>query len=361
MSSSAPSSSRRRAGSGRTGTARTSRCSASTAIGSCRARPSGNRAGGRRSSTPSTSRCATGPGSSTCRRSRSSTSPGPGALAALERLAVNQVDVAPGRTVYTPLLNAAGGILADLTIMRLAHDQFRVVTGGGMGMRDKKIFRDALPADGSAQLHDVTNAFTTFGLWGPRARDVLGAAADGSDDISHKGFPFLTSKTVDIDGVRTLASRISYVGELGWEIYVPIEQGLRVWDAHLGARAAARPRAGRHRHVRGHVAPREGLPRARRRARARLRPRRGRDGATDGQGRRTSSGARPTSAARRGAGRDPVHADRRRPHLDERREALHARPRADPRRGRQPARRREGPPVVRHERRLRAVGRQAPA
>jgi glycine cleavage system aminomethyltransferase T len=100
-----------------------------------------------------------------------------------------------------------------------------------MGMRDRKIFQDAMSDDGSAQLHDVTNAFTTFGLWGPRARDILGVAADGSADISHAGFPFLTSKTVDIDGVRTLASRISYVGELGWEIYVPIEQGLRVWDA----------------------------------------------------------------------------------------------------------------------------------
>ena len=114
--------------------------------------------------------------------------------------------------------------------MRLAHDRFRVVTGGGMGMRDKKIFTDALPADGSAQLHDATNAWTTIGLWGPRARDVLGRRST-SDDVSHAGFPFLTSKAVDIDGVRTLASRISYVGELGWEIYVPIEQGLRVWDA----------------------------------------------------------------------------------------------------------------------------------
>jgi glycine cleavage system aminomethyltransferase T len=156
---------------------------------------------------------------------------GPGALAALERLCVNKIDVTPGRTVYTPLLNDAGGILADLTVMRLAHDRFRVVTGGGMGMRDRKIFRDAMPADGSAQLQDLTNAYTTFGLWGPRAREILGAAADGRADISHKGFPFLTSKSVDIDGVRTLASRISYVGELGWEIYVPIEQGLRVWDA----------------------------------------------------------------------------------------------------------------------------------
>jgi len=154
---------------------------------------------------------------------------GPGALEYLERLAVNKVDVASGRTVYTPLLNAAGGILADLTIMRLAHDHFRVVTGGGMGMRDKKLFQNALPGDGSAQLFDATSSMTTIGLWGPRARDVLSAVT--SADVSHAGFPFLTTKRVDINGVRTLASRISYVGELGWEIYVPIEQGLRVWDA----------------------------------------------------------------------------------------------------------------------------------
>jgi glycine cleavage system aminomethyltransferase T/glycine/D-amino acid oxidase-like deaminating enzyme len=154
---------------------------------------------------------------------------GPGAAAYLERLCVNKIDVAPGKTVYTPLLNSAGGILADLTVMRLAHDRFRVVTGGGMGMRDRKIFTDALPADGSAQLFDATNSFTTIGLWGPRARDVLSGAT--ADDVSHAGFPFLTSKSVDINGVRTLASRISYVGELGWEIYVPIEQGLRVWNA----------------------------------------------------------------------------------------------------------------------------------
>jgi glycine cleavage system aminomethyltransferase T/glycine/D-amino acid oxidase-like deaminating enzyme len=154
---------------------------------------------------------------------------GPGACAYLEKLCVNRIDVAPGKTVYTPLLNSAGGILADLTVMRLAHDRFRVVTGGGMGMRDKKIFTDALPADGSAQLFDATNSFTTIGLWGPRARDILSGAT--SDDVSHAGFPFLTSKSIDINGVRTLASRISYVGELGWEIYVPIEQGLRVWDA----------------------------------------------------------------------------------------------------------------------------------
>jgi glycine cleavage system aminomethyltransferase T/glycine/D-amino acid oxidase-like deaminating enzyme len=154
---------------------------------------------------------------------------GPGACAALERLCVAKVDVAPGKTVYTPLLNGAGGILADLTIMRLGHDRFRVVTGGGMGMRDLKIFRDGMPDDGSAQVHDATNQWTTIGLWGPQARDILSSVT--SADVSHAGFPFLTTKAVDIDGVRTLASRISYVGELGWEIYVPIEQGLRAWDA----------------------------------------------------------------------------------------------------------------------------------
>ena len=158
---------------------------------------------------------------------------GPGALAALERLCVNKVDVKPGRTVYTPLLNKAGGILADLTIMRLAHEHFRVVTGGGMGMRDKKIFVDGLPTDGSAQLFDATSSMTTIGLWGPRARDILASVTEA--DVSHAAFPFLSSKTVDIDGVRTLASRISYVGELGWEIYVPMEQGLRVWDALTAA------------------------------------------------------------------------------------------------------------------------------
>jgi glycine cleavage system aminomethyltransferase T/glycine/D-amino acid oxidase-like deaminating enzyme len=154
---------------------------------------------------------------------------GPGACDALEALVVNRVDVPVGRVVYTPLLNDAGGIVADLTIMRLAPDLFRVVTGGGMGMRDKKWFADHLPADGTAQVHDQTSAFTTIGVWGPRARDLVSATT--ADDVSHAGFPFGAWRIVEINGVRALASRISYVGELGWEIYVPMEQGLRVWDA----------------------------------------------------------------------------------------------------------------------------------
>ncbi len=153
---------------------------------------------------------------------------GPGATDYLQGLVVNQVDVKVGRVVYTPLLNEAGGIVADLTIIRLGKDQFRVVTGGGMGMRDKKWFSDHLPADGSAQIHDLTSALYTVGVWGPRARDLVQSVT--SSDLSNAAFPFGTAQWVDLDGVRTLMSRISYVGELGWEIYAPMEQGLRLWD-----------------------------------------------------------------------------------------------------------------------------------
>jgi glycine cleavage system aminomethyltransferase T len=131
--------------------------------------------------------------------------------------------------IYTPLLNTAGGIVADLTIIRLARDRYRVVTGGGLGMRDRKWFTDHLPADGSAQLADLTSALYTVGVWGPRARDLVRSIA--RDDLSNEAVPFGTARAVDLGSVRTLMSRISYVGELGWEIYCPMEEGLRLWDA----------------------------------------------------------------------------------------------------------------------------------
>ena len=153
---------------------------------------------------------------------------GPGALEHVQHMAVAQMDVPIGRVVYTPLLNEAGGIKSDLTIMRLASDHFRVVTGGAHGMGDKKWFRDHLPADGSAQLYDATSTWCTAGIWGPRARDVV--ASTTSDDVSNAGFPFGTCRTIELGGIPVLASRISYVGELGWELYVPMEQGQRLWD-----------------------------------------------------------------------------------------------------------------------------------
>ncbi|MGD0442210.1 MAG: FAD-dependent oxidoreductase, partial [Acidimicrobiales bacterium] len=153
---------------------------------------------------------------------------GPRALSALQWLTVAQMDVPVGRVVYTSLLDERGGFKSDLTIMRLGSQHFRVVTGGAGGMTDKKWFSDHLAKDGSAQLTDLTSAWTTFGLWGPRARDVLQACSD--DDVSNSGFPFATCRVIELGGVRALASRISYVGELGWEIYVPFEEGARVWD-----------------------------------------------------------------------------------------------------------------------------------
>jgi glycine cleavage system aminomethyltransferase T/glycine/D-amino acid oxidase-like deaminating enzyme len=153
---------------------------------------------------------------------------GPGALATVQRVAMRQMDVPVGRVVYTPVLTPQGGFRSDLTIMRLGEESFRVVTGGVHGQADLKWFADHAPEDGSAQVHDLTSAWTTLGLWGPRARDILGSLT--SADLSHEGFPFAHCGWIEIAELPTLASRISYVGDLGWELYVPIEQGARLWD-----------------------------------------------------------------------------------------------------------------------------------
>ena len=144
----------------------------------------------------------------------------------MQTLSVAQLDVPVGRVVYTSWLDENGGFRADLTVMRLAHDRFRVVTGGATGMSDAKWISDHLPS--GAFLADLTSAWTTIGLWGPRARDVLASVT--ADDVSHAGFAFGTCREIEVGGTVVLASRISYVGELGWELHVPIEQGARLWD-----------------------------------------------------------------------------------------------------------------------------------
>jgi glycine cleavage system aminomethyltransferase T/glycine/D-amino acid oxidase-like deaminating enzyme len=153
---------------------------------------------------------------------------GPGAVDAVQRICVAQTDVPLGRVVYTPVLDARGGFRSDLTVMRLAHDRFRVVTGGAHGMVDKKWFSDLMPRDGSAHVVDLTSAYTTIGLWGPRARDILGQLT--SADISHGGFGFGTCREIEVGSLSVLASRISYVGELGWELHLPFEHGARLWS-----------------------------------------------------------------------------------------------------------------------------------
>ena len=153
---------------------------------------------------------------------------GPGALPYVQRMAVAEMDVPVGRVVYTSLLNERGGIKADLTIMRLGENLFRVVTGGATGGVDKKWCCDHLPEDGSAQLADQTSAWCTLGVWGPRARDLLQSVAE--EPVDNEAIPYARCKSVPIGGIEVLASRISYVGELGWELYAPFEEGARLWD-----------------------------------------------------------------------------------------------------------------------------------
>jgi glycine cleavage system aminomethyltransferase T/glycine/D-amino acid oxidase-like deaminating enzyme len=223
------SSSRPPGGSDRTGTRATPVSSRPSARRVCRASTSGTPAGGARSSTPSTSRCARPAAWSTCRPSRSSTSSAQVRLATVQKVIVAQADVAVGRVVYTPVLDSRGTFRSDLTVMRLTHDRFRVVTGGAHGMSDKKWFADRL--EPGAQLVDLTSAYTTVGLWGPKALATLAALT--RSDVSPAALTFGTCREIEIGNLSVLASRISYVGEFGWELYVPIEYGKALWDVVL--------------------------------------------------------------------------------------------------------------------------------
>ena len=154
---------------------------------------------------------------------------GPGALQFLQYLTANQMDQPLGKVTYTSMLNEHGRIKCDLTVTRLAADRFLVVTGGLFGIHDLAWLRNHLPGDGSVSILDLTSSRCCIGLWGPDARNVMRAVSE--NDFSNDAFPYLTAKGVTIDDVPALALRISYVGELGWEVYAPTEFGLKLWDA----------------------------------------------------------------------------------------------------------------------------------
>lgn len=160
---------------------------------------------------------------------------GPGALETVQRTCIAQCDVAVGKVIYTSVLDPKGGFKSDLTVMRLGEDHFRVVTGGAHGMVDEKTFADQLPDDEATNLVDLTDTVATIGLWGPRARDILSALTD--DDVSDEGFKFVTCREISVhcgaQDVTVLASRISYVGELGWELYVAADDAAALWDTLL--------------------------------------------------------------------------------------------------------------------------------
>jgi 4-methylaminobutanoate oxidase (formaldehyde-forming) len=158
---------------------------------------------------------------------------GSGAAEFLDRMAANRVDVPVGRIVYTSLLNRRGGIEADLTITRIAPDRFFLVTGTAVGQHDLAWLRTHLPDDGSVGLNDLTSGRSCFGLWGPRARDILAPLT--ADDLSNAGFPYLTGRPITIGRVPVLALRVTYVGELGWELYAHMEFAGALWDTLMEA------------------------------------------------------------------------------------------------------------------------------
>jgi glycine cleavage system aminomethyltransferase T len=126
------------------------------------------------------------------------------------------------------MLNPRGGIECDFTVTRLAEDRFRIVTGTAFGQHDLAWIRQHAPDDGSVQVTDETSQYACFGIWGPRARDILQLLTTA--DLSNESFPYMRARELTVGRVPCLALRVTYVGELGWELYCPAELGLALWD-----------------------------------------------------------------------------------------------------------------------------------
>ncbi len=153
------------------------------------------------------------------------------AEAVLQRICANDVAVPPGKVVYTQWLNERGGIEADLTVTRLAEDAFQVVTGAAVAGRDFNWLTRHIPGDAHCIATDVTSAGAVLGIMGPNSRALLSGLTDA--DLSNEAFPFGTAREIDLAMARVRAVRISYVGELGWELYMPSEFAPGVFDAIL--------------------------------------------------------------------------------------------------------------------------------
>ncbi|MBI3552222.1 MAG: FAD-dependent oxidoreductase [Elusimicrobia bacterium] len=167
---------------------------------------------------------------------------GAGALAFLQRLTDNQMDKPEGSVTYTQMLNERGGIECDLTVTRLGKNRFRLITGTAFGVHDTAWLLKHKPADGSVGVKDLTDELCCLGVWGPRARELLQGVSP--DDVSNEGFPYLSAREIKAAGLAVFAVRVTYVGELGWELYAPAKEGGKLWQAlweagnPLGAAAA---------------------------------------------------------------------------------------------------------------------------
>ncbi|MCV6591606.1 MAG: FAD-dependent oxidoreductase [Silicimonas sp.] len=168
---------------------------------------------------------------------------GPDAEAALQWIAANRVDRKVGTIIYTQMLNDAGGIECDLTAVRTKEDEYYIVTGTGFATHDFNWIRRNIPEGLNAQLVDVTSSNAVLSLFGPAARDILQEVT--RDDVSHDAHPFGQARRIGIAGCPVLALRITYVGELGWELHLPAEYAQSVYDAlHEAGRAHGLRNAG---------------------------------------------------------------------------------------------------------------------
>jgi len=158
---------------------------------------------------------------------------GPGAPAFLEHMCANRVARPPGTVTYTQLCNPAGGVECDLTVTCLAEDRFRIVTGTAFGNHDLAWLRAHLPSDGSVLIEDVTSRYACFALWGPSSRTILQQLTE--TDLTNQEFPYMTAREITVGPVPCLALRVTFVGELGWELYCPSEFALRLWDTLVAA------------------------------------------------------------------------------------------------------------------------------
>ncbi len=150
---------------------------------------------------------------------------GPGALDLLQRVTTGQMDKSVGAVTYALILDQVGGIRSDVTVARLGEQTFQV---GANGPLDLDHLRRQAPADGSVQVRDITGGTCCIGLWGPLAREVIGAVS--ADDLTNDGLKYFRAKPIRVGGVPVTAMRLSYVGELGWELYTSADNGQRLWD-----------------------------------------------------------------------------------------------------------------------------------
>src|SRR6185312_14621511 len=149
-------------------------------------------------------------------------------LALLQRVCANDVDVAEGRIVYTAMLTARGTFASDLTVTRLGPEEFMVITGTAQYVSDRAWLERHIAASEDVTIADRSAEHSVLGLMGPSSREILAGVCDA--DLSNDGFPFATSREVSIAGITCRASRITYVGELGWELYIPVADAVAVYD-----------------------------------------------------------------------------------------------------------------------------------